>query len=1097
MFASLPETSPSNQTLMEDLLGRMRTATVLAAAFAVWAVVLFLEPAAFAQSGGLARPLITQPIVETSLVRLLGNVRPEVNVANDRGRVPDTLPMEHMFLQLQRPAAQEQALKQLIDELHDPHSPNFHRWLTPTQFGAQFGPAAADIGRITTWLRGHGFTVNVVYPSGMTIDFSGTAGQVSTAFHTEIHYVDSRGATHIANTSDPQIPAALAPAVAGVVSLNNFIPRPRLRLTKPKYTLADGDHAVTPADLATIYNFNPVFNAGNTGQNQTIYLIEDTDLYSTNDWTTFRSAFGLSTYTGASLSTVHPAPPSGTNNCLDPGTNGDDGEAILDAEYASAAAPSAAIVMATCANSPDGLLIAIQNLINGASPPAIISLSYGECEAFNTATSNAAYNAIFQQGVAEGTSIFVAAGDEGAGGCDDGNAVTHGIGVSGLASTPYNVAVGGTDFSDTYFGTSSSYWNSANTSAYGSAMSYVPEIPWNGSCASQLFATFFGYPTTYGSTGFCNSSTGETDFLDNAAGSGGPSGCAVGAPSIPGVVSGTCEGYAKPSWQSGLLGNPNDGVRDLPDVSLFASNGWWGHYYIFCWSDPAQISQGSASCTGPPSGWSGAGGTSFASPIMAGIQALVNQQAGGSQGNPNYRLYQLAAQEYGVSGSGTCNASNGNTVGSSCIFYDVTLGDTDADCQGTYDCYLPSGTYGVLSTSDGAYAPAYPATTGWDFATGIGTVNVYNLVTNWNGTAPAQTLQVSPTASIAAAGPPGGPFSPSSFTYTLSANSGSVDYTISGIPNWLTPSSAISGTVAAGTPVPFTLTVNTSANGLAAGIYPATITFTNKDTGQGTQTRSATLTVNPPPMQVTPASNIVATGSQGGPFSPPSFSYTLRATTGSVNYTITNVPTWLTASSKSGVVTTSGKTITFTFNASAKDLTPSSYVANINFNDTGNSQGNTSRLVTLNVSPKEYTVTASATPRTDGTVSGGGTFLGGTQQTVTATPNSGFDFVHWTQNGRIVSTSPSYTFTVTGNVTLIADFAPPPRYTITVRASPAADGKVTGGGTFVEGSSRTVTATPDAGHSFVQWTDNGTVVSTSPDYTFTLGSNITLIADFK
>jgi hypothetical protein len=229
MFASLPGMSRSSQQLAEASFVRMRTATILAAVLAIWAIGLDLEPAAFAQSGGLARPLITQPVVETSLVRLFGNVRPEVNVANDRGRVSDALPMEHMFLQLQRPAVQEQALKRLIDELHDPRSPNFHQWLTPTQFGTQFGPAAADIGRITTWLRGHGFIVNVVYPSGMTIDFSGTAGQVFTAFHTEIHYVDAQGATHVANTSDPQIPAALAPAVVGVVSLNNFVPRPRLR----------------------------------------------------------------------------------------------------------------------------------------------------------------------------------------------------------------------------------------------------------------------------------------------------------------------------------------------------------------------------------------------------------------------------------------------------------------------------------------------------------------------------------------------------------------------------------------------------------------------------------------------------------------------------------------------------------------------------------------------------------------------------------------------------------------------------------------------------------------------------------------------------
>ena len=135
--------------------------------------------------------------------------------------------------------------------------------------------------------------------------------------------------------SDPQIPAALAPAIVGIVSLHDFMPRPNL-VRKAKSRLhrrAAAITLVTPPDLATIYNFNPLFSGGNVpGQNQTIYLIEDTDLYATSDWTTFRSTFGLSGYTGASLSTVHPAPPSGPNNCSDPGVNGDDGEAILDAE---------------------------------------------------------------------------------------------------------------------------------------------------------------------------------------------------------------------------------------------------------------------------------------------------------------------------------------------------------------------------------------------------------------------------------------------------------------------------------------------------------------------------------------------------------------------------------------------------------------------------------------------------------------------------------------------------------------------------------------------------------------------------------------------
>ena len=686
------------------------------------------------------------------LVTLAGNSRPEANTANDRGPVANTFPMEHMLLQLRRSAEQEQALIQLIDQLHDPDSPNFHGWLTPAEFGARFGLAAADLSAITGWLQGQGFQVNTVYPSGVTIDFSGTAGQVSAAFHTEIHDLDVDGVRHFANMFDPQIPAALAPAVVGIVSLHDFRPKPAV-VPKSDYTIGNGNYAVTPADLATIYNINPLFGEGISGRGQTIYLIEDTDLYTKNDWTTFRSTFGLSGYTGASLTTIQPEPLFGGNNCSDPGTNSNDGEAIIDAEYASAAAPNAATVMATCADTATfGGLIAILNLTNSASPPAIISNSYGECEAFNGAAANALINVVYQQGVTEGVSIFVASGDQDASYCDHGSDMPtptpYGIGVNASASTPYNVAVGGTDFGDTYSGTNRTYWNSSNTGTYASAKSYIPEIPRNDSCASQLIATYFGFSTTYGSSGSCNNLPGSSDdpggyTLPDWGGSGGPSGCATGSPSIPGVVGGSCAGYPKPSWQSGIVGDPRDGVRDLPDISLFASdgNGPWGHYYIVCYS---HIANGGKPCTGAPSGWWGGGGTSFASPIRAGIQALVNQVTGQKWGNPNPTYYQFANEQYGAADSSNCNSSKGTAVGNSCIFYDVTVGDNDGPCQtypddsfvpelfGSYNCSwgLPSsGTYGVLVND--IYQPVYTAGVGWDFATGIGTINAYNLVTNW------------------------------------------------------------------------------------------------------------------------------------------------------------------------------------------------------------------------------------------------------------------------------------------------------------------------------------------------------------------------------
>jgi hypothetical protein len=244
-------------------------------------------------------------------------------------------------------------------------------------------------------------------------------------------------------------------------------------------------------------------------------------------------------------------------------------------------------------------------------------------------------------------------------------------------------------------------------------------------------------------------------------------------------------------------------------------------------------------------------------------------------------------------------------------------------------------------------------------------------------------------------------------------------HSISGLPNWLTPSST-EGTASTGTTVTFT--VNANANSLAVGTYgPTTITFTNSVSGEGTQTRTATLVVNPLALLVAPSTNIAASGAHGGPFSPLSFHYALSATFGSLKYSIT-APSWLTASSKSGTVMTSAKTVTFTVNSNAHNLQPNVYVSNVNFNNTTNGQGNTSRVATLTVTPKQGTITVRASPNGDGTVSGGGTFAEGSPYTVLATPNSSHNFVHWTENARVVSTSESYTFTLTGNVTLVAYF---------------------------------------------------------------------------
>jgi len=701
--------------------------------------------------------LIHERVDESKMVALTGNTRLEASAENDAGLVSDDLALDHMMLQLKRSPEQEHAVEQLITELHDPQSPKFHKWLTAAEFGREYGGAESDLRAITGWLEAKGFTVNSVYPNGMVVDFSGNAGLVRRAFQTSIHNLNVNGVHHISNFSNPMIPAALAPAVSGIVSIHDFRPHKMSRAAntakRPAYTLGGGaPPAVVPADLATIYDLNPLFSQGITGAGQTIAVLEDTDLYTAQDWTTFRKTFGLSQLApSGSLTTVHPSPASGTNNCSDPGVNTDDDEAILDAEWASAAAPGATIEVASCSDSAttSGLYVAGQNLVNSTNPPAIVSISYGECEAENTASMNLSFNLLFQQAVAEGMSIFVSSGDEGAAGCDVGSfpgsaasSASHGIAVSAYASTPYNVAVGGTDFADVLNGNTNSYWSNTNSATYGSARSYIPEIPWNDSCAGSLYAGYLGYSTGYGANGFCNSITSPNGVnsadapynLVVVAGSGGPSNCATGVPSIFGVASGTCQGWAKPSWQSGVSGIASDGVRDIPDVSLFASDGAnWGHFSIICFSDP---SNGGTPCTGAPnpygtnggnSTWSGIGGTSIASPEMAGIQALVNQSVGARQGNPNFVYYALALS----------NPS---------VFHPVTQGDIDVDCAGIENCFGFIGNVdygrngrifattagGALSVSTTSFVSAYPADSStWNFANGLGSVDAYKLVTNW------------------------------------------------------------------------------------------------------------------------------------------------------------------------------------------------------------------------------------------------------------------------------------------------------------------------------------------------------------------------------
>src|SRR5271157_6031649 len=749
----------------------------------LFAAVAFVLTFNLASNAEAKRALVTQKIDESQLTTLLGNTRSEANALNDRGPVSADLQMDHMLLLLQRSPESEKQLEQFIEDQHNPKSATFHKWLGAQEFGQRYGVPDSDISKITGWLESYGLKVEYVYSNHMVIDFSGATSQIEQAFHIQFRHYEVNGETYIANASDPKIPTALAKTVVGPIYLNNFRPKAmheKIReahvdaksgaLVDHDYTNGGGYESIVPWDLAKIYNITPLFSAGISGQGMTIVVLEDTNQWNcnatnqlgacsptTSDWAIFRNTFGLNRYTAGSLSQENPKPQTGANNCSSPSTgrgypagsgiNSDDVEASIDVQWASAAAPNASIVNAACASTTIfGGTIALQNILShpNADNVDVVSMSYGESEASSGAALNASFNSTHQQAVAQGIGVFVSSGDELAASSGD----RDGIGISGWMSSQYDVSVGGLDFADNFLGVASSYWNATNNVFYGSAKSYIMEQPWNDSCAGTLLSHYAtGSYITYGAGSFCQT---NSSYRNATGGSGGPSGCATGAASVSGVVSGTCAGYPKPSYQSMYLGQMaglvNDHVRDTPDVSLMAANGLWGHYYLICYTDRTSsgISNGGiVSCTAvQPVNWPGYGGTSVSSPIMAAIQSLVVQHKGSLQGNPNPRYYALAAAEYGPSGNSACDSTKGNGVASSCIFYDITLGDIDGYCianrNGTYyNCYHPGTVSGVLSTSNSAYQPAYPTGPqppfpsngpGWDFGSGIGSVNAYNLV---------------------------------------------------------------------------------------------------------------------------------------------------------------------------------------------------------------------------------------------------------------------------------------------------------------------------------------------------------------------------------
>jgi Pro-kumamolisin, activation domain/Bacterial Ig-like domain (group 3) len=689
------------------------------------------------QAQAALKDRITQPIESSNMSPIVGSVHPLAKAEVDQGLTDNAKVLQGMTLNFKRSAAQEASLKALLQAQQDPSSASYHTWLTPAQFGQQFGMSSADIALASAWLQQQGFTVTSVAQSNNSISFSGNIADVEKAFQTQIHNYSVNGETHFANATQISIPSVLAGTVSSIRGLNDFRLKPRLQFVKsrsaatnPHFTSGiSGTHYVAPGDFATIYDVAPLLTAGNTGKGVTIAVMGQTDIVPA-DITDFRSAAGLS----VNDPTVVTVPGTTPSTVAIGAASNDLAETDLDLEWSGGVAPGASIVLVNSDNVLTSLEYAIQNTINGITVP-IISQSYGACEAAFQTSDLTTIEGYLAQANSQGQTVVLASGDTGAADCDNSSSstvtsATQGLAVDYPGSSAYVTDLGGSEF--TGDGTAASpetgagtYWSATGTGGVSddlitSAKSYIPEMAWND--------------TTYS--------------INNG---GGLSAGGGGVSSL----------WPKPSWQAGVPGIPADQKRDVPDISLNSSPNHDGYLYCTqvqttgsgtayvssCQANSFRISDAGQSDN---NNLTVAGGTSFAAPDFAGLLAIIEQKlaSGGGLGNINPALYTLAA--------------NSTTYASA--FHDITTGNNQVPCTtGSQDC----------ATTGSSNVIGYAAGTGYDQATGLGSVDANNLATAFGTikfmTGTATTLAVSPSSPLAGA--------TVTLTATVKASSGTAAFT--------------------------------------------------------------------------------------------------------------------------------------------------------------------------------------------------------------------------------------------------------------------------------------------------------------------------------
>jgi hypothetical protein len=793
-----------------------------------------------AQSGVQRR--ITGAIRTDQVAQVRGSLHPLAAVAQDEGALDGAYAIHGMSLVFNRSAQQEKDLENLLEQQRTSGSPYFHHWLQPAEFAARFGVSPGDLQAAAAWLRSQGFTIDQIPPSNDRIDFSGTAAQVNAAFHTEMHRYNLHGQEHWANSTELAFPQALAGMVIGVRHLNTFhaevphLKRTPVRLQRvpgstqqhPQYTVQSQNGPVNylaPGDVQTIYDVTPLYGASISGTGQYIGIIGRTDITQyQSDIQTFRSLSGLNA-SNMPTQVVVPGTGSTSGEAASGAASGDLAESDLDLEWAGAIAKDASLIYVTVGNGTnngvfDSLQYAIQtDLVNsGKNVIPVLSMSYGSCEQQTLQADVESVVQWEQQANAQGQTLVVSAGDTGSADCDGtvNNQTevqaTLGLAVDFPGSSPYSTTAGGTSFTGD-LNTPAQYWDEVGntTTSSGatntSALSYIPEGAWNDT--PTLAAAQNNAQLSAGGGGISEIFNASPNYS-----------VASPTPATPVLPASMSYLAAKPYWQSGP-GVPNDGARDVPDISLAADPNHDG--YVVC----TEETDSSGNITGPScngstpyvdSSGSGYiyGGTSVSAPQLAGMITLWNQAAGytisasqgGGVGNANPLLYTLAQTNPAA-------------------FHDVLPGASQANNSNAVDCQQGTPSCVADPNNPGNYIMAgYNVGAGYDQATGLGSVDAAAMASVWG--------------SVSASG---NGFNPSNGTpaadYQIASNPAQVNLMPGG-----TATTAIGVTSLNG----FTGTVTLSCTGQSshgvscyfgqAGTTTATVTL-----GSAGATSSATLTI--------------------------------------------------------------------------------------------------------------------------------------------------------------------------------------------------------------------------------------------------------------